>query len=42
MAIPLRTSMTQSIHALKKVYGNKPVEFIGGIRLNSNESMKKY
>jgi len=37
MAIPLRTSMAQSIIALKEVYGNEPVEFAGGIRLNSSE-----
>ena len=35
MAIPLRTSMTQSVYALKKVYNNEPVTFAGGIRLNT-------
>ena len=28
-------SMTQSIYALKKLYGDKPVVFIGGIPLNT-------
>jgi hypothetical protein len=41
MAIPLRTSMTQSIYALKKLYNNEPVEFAGGIRLNVEVEYKE-
>jgi len=35
MAIPLRTSMAQSVHAMKELYNNEPVTFAGGIKMNT-------
>ena len=36
------TSMATSIVALKKVYGNKPVKFAGGLTLNIDTGKCKY
>ena len=35
-------SMAKSIVALKKVYGNKPVKFAGGITLNIDTGKCRY
>ena len=35
-------SMANSIVALKKVYGNKPVKFAGGLTLNIDTGKCKY